>query len=40
LPGASTLKRRDSGIGEGMWADVATVANEVEVSFSIAAIGN
>jgi len=38
--GTFILKRLDFGIGEGMWADVATVANEVQVNFSIAATGN
>jgi polyisoprenoid-binding protein YceI len=38
--GAFVLKRLDFGIGEGMWADVATVANEVQVKFHIAASGN
>lgn len=37
--GAFVLKRLEFGIGEGMWADVATVANEVKVSFRIAASG-
>lgn len=37
--GAFALKRLDFGIGEGMWADVATVANEVQVAFRIAASG-
>jgi polyisoprenoid-binding protein YceI len=37
--GAFILKRLDFGIGEGMWADVSTVANEVRVKFRIAAIG-
>ena len=37
--GAFVLKRLDFGIGEGMWADVATVANEVQVTFRIAATG-
>ena len=37
--GAFVLKRLDIGIGEGMWADVATVANEVQVKFRIAATG-
>jgi polyisoprenoid-binding protein YceI len=37
--GAFVLKRLDFGIGEGMWADVATVANEVQVTFRIAASG-
>ncbi|HMM47535.1 MAG TPA: YceI family protein [Thiobacillaceae bacterium] len=38
--GGFILKRLDFGIGEGMWADVATVANEVKVNFRIAATGN
>jgi polyisoprenoid-binding protein YceI len=38
--GAFVLKRLDFGIGEGMWADVDTVANEVQVRFRIAATGN
>lgn len=38
--GGFVLKRLDFGIGEGMWADVATVANEVRVQFTIAARGN
>ena len=37
--GAFILKRLEFGIGEGMWADVATVANEVQVKFKIAASG-
>jgi len=37
--GGFVLKRLDFGIGEGMWADVATVANEVQVRFRIAATG-
>jgi polyisoprenoid-binding protein YceI len=37
--GAFVLKRLEFGIGEGMWADVATVANEVKVTFRIAASG-
>ena len=37
--GGFVLKRLDFGIGEGMWADVATVANEVQVKFRIAANG-
>ena len=37
--GAFVLKRLDFGIGEGMWADIATVANEVRVNFRIAVIG-
>ncbi|MDT3708355.1 MAG: YceI family protein [Thiobacillus sp.] len=38
--GRFVLKRLDFGIGEGMWADVSTVANEVKVNFRIAATGN
>jgi len=38
--GSFVLKRLDFGIGEGLWADVATVANEVQVRFRIAASGN
>ncbi len=37
--GAFTLQRLDFGIGEGMWADVDTVANAVKVKFRIAATG-
>lgn len=37
--GAFTLKRLDFGIGEGMWADVDTVANDVKVKFRITARG-
>ena len=37
--GAFVLKRLDFGIGEGMWADVETVANEVTVRFRMAATG-
>ena len=37
--GSFVLKRLDFGIGEGMWTDVATVANEVQVKFRIAATG-
>ncbi len=37
--GSFVLRRLDFGIGEGMWADVGTVANEVNVKFSIAASG-
>ncbi|MBU4500040.1 MAG: YceI family protein [Gammaproteobacteria bacterium] len=37
--GAFILKRLEFGIGEGMWADAATVANEVQVKFRIAASG-
>ena len=37
--GAFVLKRLEFGIGEGMWSDVATVANEVPAKFRIAASG-
>ena len=37
--GSFVLRRLDFGIGEGMWADVSTVANEVPVKFRIAATG-
>jgi polyisoprenoid-binding protein YceI len=37
--GSFVLRRLDFGIGEGMWADLATVANEVQVRFRIAATG-
>lgn len=37
--GAFTLKRLDFGIGEGMWADVDTVANDVKIKFRITASG-
>lgn len=37
--GGFILKRLDFGIGEGMWADVGTVANEVRVKFRVAATG-
>lgn len=38
--GSFILKRLEFGIGEGMWADVSTVANDVRVTFRIAATGN
>ena len=37
--GAFILKRLDFAIGEGMWADVSTVANDVPVKFRIVATG-
>ena len=37
--GSFVLKRLDFGIGEGMWADVDTVANAVTVKFRLAATG-
>lgn len=35
--GAFVLKRADYGIGEGMWADFGTVANEVHIKFRMTA---
>ncbi|MDD5300701.1 MAG: YceI family protein [Gallionella sp.] len=35
--GAFTLKRLDYAIGEGLWADVSAVANEVRIVFHIVA---
>ena len=35
--GAFVLKRADYGIGEGMWADFGTVANEVQIKFRMTA---
>ncbi len=35
--GSFTLKRLDFAIGEGPWADVGTVANDVQVTFRIVA---
>ena len=37
--GVFTLKRLDFGIGEGLWADVDTVANDVKIRFHLAATG-
>ncbi len=34
--GAFTLKRLDYAIGEGAWADVSAVANEVQIKFQLA----
>jgi polyisoprenoid-binding protein YceI len=33
VDGAFTLKRADFAIGEGVWADYATVANEIQIKF-------
>jgi polyisoprenoid-binding protein YceI len=33
LEGAFVLKRADFGIGEGVWADFGTVANEIRIKF-------
>ena len=35
--GSFTLKRIDFAIGEGPWADLSTVANEVQVNFHVVA---
>ena len=35
--GGFTLKRLDFGVGDGAWADVGTVANEVQIKFHIVA---
>jgi polyisoprenoid-binding protein YceI len=35
--GGFTLKRLDFALGEGVWSDIATVANEVQVRFHIVA---
>jgi polyisoprenoid-binding protein YceI len=35
--GAFVLKRADYGIGEGLWADFGTVANEVQIKFKLVA---
>lgn len=36
--GALTIRRADFGIGEGEWADFGTVANEVQINFTIQAV--
>ncbi len=35
--GSFVLKRADYGLGEGMWADFGTVANEVQIKFRLVA---
>ena len=35
--GSFVLKRADYGIGEGIWADFGTVANEVQIKFRLVA---
>jgi polyisoprenoid-binding protein YceI len=35
--GSLVLKRADYGIGDGIWADFATVANEVQIKFRLVA---
>lgn len=37
LEGSFVLKRADYAIGEGMWADFGTVANEVQIRFVLVA---
>lgn len=37
--GGFVLRRADFGIGEGMWADFGTVANDVQVKFRLVATG-
>jgi len=37
--GGFVLRRADYGIGEGMWADFGTVANEVQIRFRLVASG-
>lgn len=36
--GAFVLKRGDFAIGEGMWADYGTVANEIQIKFRFTAV--
>jgi polyisoprenoid-binding protein YceI len=38
--GSFVLKRADYGIGEGMWADFGTVANEVQINFQLVAVAS
>jgi polyisoprenoid-binding protein YceI len=35
--GAFVLKRLEFGVGDGVWSDVSTVANEVQIKFHIVA---
>ncbi len=35
--GTFTIKRLDYAIGEGPWADISTVANEVQINFTVVA---
>lgn len=37
LTGSFVLKRADYGIGEGMWADFGSVANEIQMRFRLVA---
>ena len=36
--GGFTLKRADYAIGEGLWADFGTVANEIQIKFRLTAL--
>jgi polyisoprenoid-binding protein YceI len=38
--GSFILKRADFGIGEGIWADYGTVANEVQIKFRIVVLAS
>lgn len=38
--GALTIRRADFGIGQGVWADFDTVANDVQIRFRLVAAGN
>jgi polyisoprenoid-binding protein YceI len=38
LAGTFTLNRADFAIGEGMWADFGTVANEIRINFQLATV--
>jgi polyisoprenoid-binding protein YceI len=35
--GSLVLKRADYGIGDGVWADFGTVANEIQIKFRLVA---
>ncbi len=38
--GSFVLKRADYGIGEGMWADFGTVANDIQITFRLVALAS
>jgi polyisoprenoid-binding protein YceI len=38
--GSFTLKRADYAIGEGMWADYGTVANDIQITFRLVALAS
>lgn len=40
LEGAFTLKRADFGVGEGIWADFDTVANNIQIKFRLVVSAN